>query len=298
MNGFPARPVWPLILACLSRCAGLLLVCSVCGMLLFLLWKGAPTLGRELFFGQTTAWEAITGTKPVWDGLWPACAGTLSLVILSVCIVIFPGLGCAIYLSEFGGGKRGALLRLGLDVLAGTPSIVMGLFGFTLILFLRHTVFPSANTSLILAACCLALLILPALTAAVSQSLEAVPQSLRTSAAALGFTKGQTIFHILLPAARKGIGAGLILALGRAAEDTAVIMLTGAVANAGLPGSLGGKFEALSFSIFYTAAQYQDQEELARGFGAAIILLAISACLIGLAALIENRFRDKWQGRL
>ena len=106
------------------------------------------------------------------------------------------------------------------------------------------------------------------------------------------------IWHVLLPAVRQGVNAGIILAIGRAAEDTAVIMLTGAVANAGLPAGLGMKFEALPFTIFYTAAQYQSQEELARGFGAALVLLAVSGIMLGVSQLVEKRFRRRWRGAL
>ncbi len=172
----------------------------------------------------------------------------------------------------------------------------MGLFGFTLILFLRHTFWPGVNTSLLLAAACLALLVLPVLVTATCEALEAVPPGLRTTALALGFTRRQAARHILLPAAAPGIRGGVILALGRAAEDTAVIMLTGVVANAGLPAGLGAKFEALSFSIFYTAAQYQSQEELLRGFGAALVLLLLASGLLACARLLEARFRRRWQG--
>ena len=84
--------------------------------------------------------------------------------------------------------------------------------------------------------------------------------------------------------------------MGRAAEDTAVIMLTGVVANAGLPAGLGDKFEALPFSIFYTAAQYQDTNELLRGFGAALVLLLLSSFLLLCARRMEVRFRRRWQG--
>lgn len=284
------------MLAWFLRGMGLLLISTICGLMFFLFARGLPTLGKELFFGTTPVWDALTGAKPVWEGLWPACAGTICLVILSILIVLFPGIGCGIYLAEYPQKRGAALVRLSLDILAGTPSIVMGLFGFTLILFLRHTFFPFANTSLVLAACCLALLVLPALAVTTCQALEAVPQSIKLAAISIGFSKSQSIFHVLLPAARQGINAGIILAIGRAAEDTAVIMLTGAVANAGLPGGLGVKFEALSFSIFYTAAQYQSQEELMRGFGAALVLLALSGLMLGLSALAENRFRLRWQG--
>lgn len=294
MNGGILRvfAVWTL------RVLALALVLGVCGLLAFLLARGAPTLGKDLFFGSTPMWRAITGAKPVWEGIWPACVGTFCLVILSVALALFPGIGCGVYLAEFPRGKIAGIVRLSLDVLAGTPSIVMGLFGFTLILFLRHAFMPTANTSLLLAAFCLALLILPALAITTCQALEAIPQSLRLGVAALGFSRGNAIWHVYLPAARQGVNAGVILAIGRAAEDTAVIMLTGAVANAGLPAGLGMKFEALSFSIFYTAAQYQSQEELARGFGAALVLLALSAILLFLSSLAERRYRRKFGGHL
>lgn len=285
-------------MAWLMRLAGFGLIAAIGVLMLFLLFRGAPTLGLELFYGQTPVWDAITGAKPVWEGIWPACAGTICLVLISVLIVLFPGIGCGIYLAEFSNGRYAGVVRLCLDILAGTPSIVMGLFGFTLILFLRHTFWPEANTSLLLAAGCIALLILPALAITTCQALEAVPASLRLGVTALGFGHSAAIWHVLLPSARQGINAGIILAIGRAAEDTAVIMLTGAVANAGLPAGLGMKFEALPFTIFYTAAQYQSQEELARGFGAALVLLAVSGIMLGVSQLVEKRFRRRWQGAL
>ena len=84
--------------------------------------------------------------------------------------------------------------------------------------------------------------------------------------------------------------------MGRAMEDTAVIMLTGAVANAGLPAGLGAKFEALPFRIYYTAAQYTSQEELTRGFGTALLLLLCSWSLILIAGIFQAHLIHKWEG--
>jgi phosphate transport system permease protein len=83
----------------------------------------------------------------------------------------------------------------------------------------------------------------------------------------LGLTLGQNIAHIILPQAGKGIPGGVILALGRAAEDTAVILLTGVVANSGLPQGLFGKFEALPFTIYFLAAEFRSSQHLLIGFG-------------------------------
>lgn len=275
--------------------AVLLLFVSVGGLLLFLAAKGLPEFGTRLLFGDTPPLDALLGKRAVWEGIWPALAGTFCLVGLTLCLAFFPGVGCGVYLAEYAGPRARAVVGSAVDVLAGVPSIVMGLFGFTLILFLRRTIAPEANTCLVLAAGCLALLVLPVLVVSTREAMEAVPRDLALTAASLGFSKGQRVRHVQLPAAARGIGGGIVLALGRSAEDTAVIMLTGVVANAGLPAGLGAKFEALPFAVYYIAAQYRDQEELLRGFGASLVLLLLAGGLVFLARLIEAGYRRRWQ---
>lgn len=266
------------------------------GLLTFLAIKGVPTLGTALFFGDTPPLSAILGRQPVWDGLWPALVGSLYLVGLTFCLALFPGVGCGVFLAEYATPRARTLADAAVDMLAGTPSIVMGLFGFTLILFLRRTIAPEANTCLLLAAGCLALLVLPVLIVSTREALESVPHDLLLTATALGLSKEQRVRHVQLPAAAPGIWSGIVLALGRSAEDTAVIMLTGVVANAGLPAGMGAKFEALPFSIFYITAEYQSQGELMRAFGASLTLLCLAGGLILLARAMEKGYRRRWQG--
>lgn len=290
----------PLLLKALGP-LGYFAVLSILGimatLLIFLLYKGAAALNLALFFGDTPPLQAMLGLRPVWEGLWPACAGTLGLVGLTLLLAIVPGVGCGLFLVCYASPRQRQYLDMVVDILAGMPSVVMGLFGFSLILFLRHSLMPDANTCLLLAAGCLALLVLPVLVVATREALQAVPEDLRFAAAALGIHKGAYARHILLPAASRGIGGGIVLALGRAAEDTAVILLTGVVANAGLPAGLGAKFEALPFAIYYTAAQYQNQDELSRGFGAALVLLALSAMLLLAARGMEASYLRHWHGK-
>lgn len=254
-------------------------------------------MGMDLLFGQADPWQAILGRVPVWDGLWPACLGTFRLVLLTMALALFPGVGCGMYLAELASSRQKRMIGAAVDMLAGMPSIVMGLFGFMLILFLRHTFFPNANTGLLLAAGCLSLLVLPVLISSTREAINAVPASLRLAAAAAGLSRTQTMFHICLPAAARGILGGAVLAVGRAAEDTAVILFTGVVATTGTSAGIFGKFEALSFEIYHISSQYQDQQELLRGFGAAALLLFISCLLLFAARLLEHSFRRKWQGR-
>lgn len=283
------------ILNIIGWLAVILLLLTMGCILSFLAIRGLPTIGLSLFFGDISPSDAILGLRPVWDGIWPACIGTLHLVCLTVSLALFPGIGCGIYLAEYAGPKRQKWLGCAIDILAGIPSIVMGLFGFTLILFLRYTFLPQANTGLLLAAICLALLILPSIVLTTREALNAIPNDLRLTCAALGFNQHQRLRHILLPAASRGILGGIILAFGRAAEDTAVILLTGVVANAGLADGIFGKFQALPFTIYYTAAQYQTQDELQRGFGAALILLLLAGGLLLSAYAIERTYRSRWK---
>ena len=246
-------------------------------------------------------WVMRRSGPPCWDAFpsgtasGPACLGTLCLLGITMALVLVPGIGCGIYLAEYAPPRMQRLLNSLMDILSGVPSIVMGIFGFTLILFLHRLGFAGASSGLLLAGGCLALLVLPALVVTTRTALESLPASLRLSGAALGLRHGQVVRHLLLPQASRGILSGVMLALGRSAEDTAVILLTGVVANAGLPAGLGLRFEALPFFIYYTAAQYQTPEELQRGFGAALTLLALSGGLLLLAWWLHERFRRERQ---
>lgn len=264
-------------------------------MLLFLLFKSAPGWSVTLFFGDTPALDAVFRGAPVFDGLWPACIGTLALVLLSMAIAIPLGLATGIYLAAYAQGRFKDGLSFCVDVLAGMPSILVGLFGFALILFLRRTWLPDANTGLLLSALCIAVLVLPYLISTARLSIEKLPPELRLAGASLGLSHGQIVWRILLPAALPGIFSGIILAIGRAAEDTAVILMTGAVANAGSPSSLTGKYEALPFYIYYLAAEHQSPEELTQAFGAAVVLLLLTGLMFGCARWLQQRLYKRWQ---
>ena len=115
----------------------------------YLLQRGFGTLGPDLFFGTVPIMDALTGKVPVWHGIWPTMVGTLFLVMLSTAMAIPMGLTSGIYLAEYAEGRWKSSLSFAVDLLAGTPSIIMGLFGFALILFLRKTFLPGANVCVV-----------------------------------------------------------------------------------------------------------------------------------------------------
>ncbi len=264
-------------------------------LFVFLLWRGLPGWNLALFFGDTPPLDALLYGAPVFEGLWSACLGTLYLVGLAALLAIPLGVASGIFLAEYASGRRKAAFALCVDLLAGIPSVLMGLFGFALILLLRKTCALEANTGLLLSAFCLALLILPYLISSTRLSIESLPATLKLTGASLGLGRWQVIRRILLPAAGPGISGGIILALGRAAEDTAVILLTGVVANAGTPDSLNGKYEALPFHIYYLAAEYQTAAELTQAFAAALVLLGLTGLLFLVARRLQRGLERQWK---
>ena len=129
---------------------------------------------------------------------------------------------------------------------------------------------------------------LPYLIRTTQTALESLPAQSRMTALALGASRLQNILHVLLPQTLPAMMSGVILAIGRCAEDTAVIMLTGVVASTGVPRSLLSHYEALPFHIYYISSQYSDQQELVTGYGAAILLLFICLLLFFAAFLIKK----------
>lgn len=256
----------------------------VCG---FLLWRGGPSLGLALWFGETPPLAALLHGAPVFDGIWPACLGTLYLVALVAAMAIPLGVASGIFLAEYADGRTKVVFSFCVELLSGIPSILMGLFGFALILFLRRTFAPEANTCLLLSAFCLTLLVLPYLISSTRLSIESLPDALRLTGTSLGLSHWQVIRRVLLPASAPGILSGVVLAIGRAAEDTAVILMTGVVANAGTPGALSAKYEALPFHIYYLAAEYQSPAELAQAFATALVLLALTGLLFVAARRLQ-----------
>jgi phosphate transport system permease protein len=261
----------------------------------YLLMRGGGVFGLDLIFGEVPVLDAILGRRQVFDGLFPALAGTGLLILLALILAIIPGICGGIYLAEYSSPKEQRLLGLLFDIIAGLPSIVIGLAGFSLTILL-HRLFPGRfGPCLLLSAMALAFLIVPYLVRSTQASLSSIPPSLRLTGPSLGASKLQNIVFVLLPARMNELIGGIILAIGRAAEDTAVIMLTGAVASAGMVRSILEQYEALPFYIYYISSQYSDTAELQRGFGAAILLFAVCGLLFLMAIVLEQGASRRWK---
>lgn len=274
---------------------GLLPLLILLTVIVYLLMRGGGAFGLDLVFGEVPVLDAILGRRQVFDGLFPALAGTGLLILLALILAIIPGICGGIYLAEYSSANEQRLLGLLFDIIAGLPSIVIGLAGFSLTILL-HRLFPGRfGPCLLLSAMALAFLIVPYLVRSTQASLSSIPPSLRLTGPSLGASKLQNIMFVLLPARMNELMGGIILAIGRAAEDTAVIMLTGAVASAGMVRSILEQYEALPFYIYYISSQYSDTAELQRGFGAAILLFAVCGLLFLIAVVLEQGASRRWR---
>ncbi len=269
--------------------SGIILVASLTILLAFLIYKGIGSLNLFLIFGETKPMDALLMKKEVLDGLFPAIVGTILLITASIVWAVPIGIASGIYLAEYCDLRWKPFFSFMLDLLAGIPSILVGLFGFTLSIFLHRHLSEHIYPCFLISSMALACLVLPYIIRTTEQALVNLPFSVRTTGLALGASKLQNILFVLIPYNFSRIISGIILAIGRCAEDTAVIMLTGVVAMAGIPHSLLAKYEALPFYIFYISSDYNSQEELMKGFGACIILLAVCAIFFTLANILKRK---------
>lgn len=276
------------LLSVFSWICALVLTAGVSIIIGFLILKGWRSLNSELIFADIRPLDAVLLKRQVFGGLFPAMVGTFLLILVSVGIALPLGLCAGIYLAEHASSNAGRVFGFMVDLMAGIPSIVVGLFGFSITIFLHHFYNSRIYPCLLISALSLSFLVLPYIIKTTQGAIERIPLPTRLIAPVLGATKLQNVVLVLLPLALSDIVSGVVLAVGRCAEDTAVIMLTGVVATAGVPKSIFASFEALPFFIYYTASEYTDPAEMVKGYGAALILLLICSILFILAHLMKR----------
>jgi phosphate transport system permease protein len=240
------------------------------------------------------SWEFLT--QPPTDlgrggGIYPAIIGTLYLVAGAIAIALPLGVGAAIYLVEYTReGRITKLIRTGVDLLNGTPSIVFGLFGFAFIV-----IYLNVGISMLAGQVTLALMVMPTIIRTTEESLKSIPASLREGSLALGATKWQTISRVVLPPAVPGIVTGSILSIGRAAGETAPIMFTAVVfSQRFLPDSVFDPVMALPYHLFILATNVPGAS--ASKYGTALVLLILVVGLYSAAIWVRTHFQNKIRG--
>jgi len=245
----------------------------------YVLARGLPAFSFDFLF--TAPKGGLSGE----GGISTAIVTTIYLVLLTVSILLIPGIGAAIYLSEYAKDNwLTRIIRYGVDTLAGVPSIVFGLFGFVLFVTTLHF-----NFSLLAGALTMVCLLLPTLIRTSEEALKAVPRSHREAALALGATRWQAIWHVVLPSALPGIITGIILCMGRIVGETACLYVT-LGGSAAMPTSLLSGGRTLSLHLFYLAMETNAFEKaMATGAVLIIIILIINT----ITNWISHRFQTR-----
>ena len=241
---------------------------------------------------QRIGWDFLTSypsRKPELAGILPALVGSVYVIGLTGIIALPLGVGAAIYLEEYGTDSWLAqVIEVNIANLAGVPSIIYGLLGLEL--FVRAS---GMGRSVIAGACTMALLILPIIIIASREALRTVPFSLREGSLALGASRWQTIWQVVLPMAFPGILTGSILAMSRAIGETAPLIMMGALTYiAFLPTGLDSPFTVLPIQIFNWVSRPQ-HGFIADAAAGIMVLLVTLLLLNALAIYLRNRLQRR-----
>lgn len=254
-----------------------------------------------IYFMVANGWQAISWeflSQPPMEsmtqgGILPCIVGTVCLSFGAILVALPIGIASAVYLNEYARpGKVVWLIRLGINNLAGVPSVVFGLFGlgfFVVILDMGVSIAAGALT--------LGAMSLPVIIGATEEALKSVPDTYREASLGLGATRWQTIWRVVLPSALPGILTGAILGISRAAGETAPIMFTGAVfLTPKLPTSIFNEVMALPYHIYVLATAGTDIEKTRHlQYGTAIVLIALVLGMNLLAIIWRARLRKSLQ---
>lgn len=268
----------------LLRLIAALNVLVLVGICVFLLVQGLPALSWE-FLSEPPRKMMTEG------GILPCIIGT-AILSLGALLLAFPlGVLSAVYLHEYAGRSRLAgYVRLGVNNLAGVPSVVFGLFGLSF-----FVTFCGFGVCILSGVLTLAVLTLPVIINTAEEALRAVPATYREASLALGAARYQTILRVVLPCALPGMLTGAILGVARAAGETAAIMFTAAVfSTPKAPDSLFSAVMALPYHMYVLATAGTDIEKtrpLQYGTGLVLILLVLGMNLA--AIILRDRLQQK-----
>ena len=253
----------------------IILVCLILG---YILVKGAAYLNLD-FLTQGAAAPGAPG-----GGMRNEIIGTLILVALGSAMAIPIGLLAGIYLSEFSGPRTVAAVRFSADILAGVPSIVVGIFVYAIL------VRPMHSFSALSAGVALSIIMIPIVARTTEESMRLVPISMREAALALGITRWRAVVSVVIPGALTGVTTGAMLGVARIAGETAPLLFTALGSTFGYNG-LSKPIGALPLQIYrYATSPYQDWQQQAWA-GAFLLIVLVLFISIAIRWLTRSRQR-------
>lgn len=254
------------------------------------------------FFKEVSVGEFLTGTS--WTprfadkayGVLPLITGTMWTTLIALTVAIPIGLGTAIYLSEYAGPRTRKVLKPVVELLAGIPSVVYGLFAVAFVgpVVLKGWFGIGVGTFSVLAAgLVLGVMIIPTVASLAEDALSAVPRSLREASYGLGSNRMRTVLRVVFPAAISGIAASIVLALSRAVGETMIVAM-GAGGQARMVGSATEEGQTMTGFIAQAAMgeSVQGSTEYNTLFAVGLTLFAITLLINIVSIRLVNRFRE------
>ena len=278
------------------RICGISAVLFVFGIFFFVFREGSDLLFHRFNFREffTSIEWYPTSQSHVRYGVLALIAGSASVTALAMAIAVPFGLGAAIFISEFCGPKLKETLKITIELLAAIPSVVWGFIGLTVMNPIIITLFHAPiGLNVLNAGIILALMSVPIIVSIAEDALKAVPDSYREAALALGATRWQVVYRVLLPAAKNGLLAAVLLGVGRAVGETmAVLMATGHAVK--IPSSVLDSVRTLTATIaaeLGEASMHSDHYQILFIIGVLLFLITFAVNLT--ADLIVKGIRGK-----
>ena len=236
----------------------------------FIFYRGLPLFKKYslLKFITSTDWDPMAETPSF--GILSFITGSVYITLVSLVIAIPMGIGSAIYMAEISARKTALVLRRIVELLAGIPSVIFGFVGVTVISRFVRYIFGGTGFTVLTGGVVLSLMILPTIISVAEVSIRSVPCELKEGSLALGATNLQTIFRVIIPAAKKGITAGIILSIGRSVGETMAVLMVAGNAPV-MPESILSMTRTMTMNIV-TDMGYAEGDHMTSLFSTAIVL--------------------------
>ena len=269
----------------ISACISIAAVVTIC---VFLFANGVPAIA------EIGAFDFILGQKwkPLENqfGIFPMIVGSIYVTAGAILIGVPTGIFCAVFMAKFCPEKLYRILKPSIELMAGIPSIVYGFFGLMVIVPAMQNLFGGSGKGMLTASVLLGIMILPTIIGVAESAIRAVPESYYEGSLALGATSERSVFFAVLPAAKNGIMAGVILGIGRAIGETmAVVMVCGN--QSVLPKNLTSGIRTLTANIVLEMGYAADLHRDAL-IATAVVLFVFILIINTLFSVIKNRSKD------
>ncbi len=270
------------IMSCVFWASGLITIIILLVIIGYVLFKGLPMVNLEFIFA-----DPIDSGRS--GGIFPFIMSSIYVTLIAILVATPLGVGAAVYLSEYAGENfLVKLIRFGSELLTSIPSIIFGLFGlafFVIYLKLGWSVLSGGLT--------LALMALPTILSASEVTLESINKSYAEGSLALGATKWQTIYKVVLPAALPGITTGVLLGMGRAIAEAAAVLYTVGAAIM-IPTSVMDAARPLPLHLYILATEGLSMDN---AWGTAAVLVIMILIITVVTNTLVDRYRKKMMGR-